>query len=62
MVMWMVVMRLVVMRLVALALVGGGVFLIVMGGDQTIVRGMLLAGLFYASLSLLLERRTRRRS
>jgi hypothetical protein len=49
------------LRLVAATLVATGVLLIATGGDQTIARGMLLAGLLYAGLHLVIEWRNRRR-
>jgi hypothetical protein len=50
------------LRFVAATCVAIGVFLIATGGDQTIARGMFLAGLFYAVLHLVIEWRNRPRS
>jgi drug/metabolite transporter (DMT)-like permease len=55
------VVRLRGLRLVAAMLVVIGLLLIVTGGDHTIARGMLVAGLLYAVLYLVIERRGRGR-
>ena len=40
--------------------VAAGVSLVLTGGDQTIARGLLLAGLLYGVLTLIADRRERR--
>jgi hypothetical protein len=49
------------MTLVAAVVVSTGVWLIVIGGDRSIARSLLIVGLVYALASIVLERRERRR-
>jgi len=44
---------------VAGVLVATGIYLILAGGDQTLARGLLLAGIGYAIVFLVLDRRER---
>jgi drug/metabolite transporter (DMT)-like permease len=47
-------------RGLAAGCVAAGVYLVLSGGDQTLARGLLWAGLLYGVLTLIADRRERR--